>query len=62
MLCRICRLLFGKRICCVHLYNSHSLEIAVVELDYDALAAVKLETPIQQHRFKGRQQLGQQLR
>jgi hypothetical protein len=35
--------------------------IAVVELDYDALEAVRQKMPIQQHRSKGRQQLGQQL-
>jgi predicted amidohydrolase len=38
-----------------------SAGIAVVDLDFDALEAVRQKMPIEQHRAKGRQQLAGQL-
>lgn len=35
--------------------------IAVAELDFDALEAVRQKMPIEQHRLKGREQLAGQL-
>lgn len=35
--------------------------IAVAELDFDALAAVRAKMPIQAHRARGRQLLGGQM-